>query len=100
MAKINSPDSIKDLPLSVVKNMVTLTTTGFGLVVALAWNEVIKKTVEAYIDPLLGKSSGIISLLIYALVMTFLAVFVTLQLAQLQKKLEALQEKIADKKKD
>ena len=87
MSKIETPQNNKDLPVAVIKNMISLATSGFGLVVALAWNEVIKKTVEQYIDPWLGKGGGIISMLIYAVVITLLAVFVTMQLAQLQKKL-------------
>lgn len=94
MAKIETPDNPKDLPAAVIKNMVSLATSGFGLVVALAWNEVIKKTVEEYIDPWLGKSGGIISMLIYAVIITLLAVLVTMQLSQLQKKFEKLSEKI------
>ena len=94
MSKIETPTNPKDLPVAVIKNMISLATSGFGLVVALAWNEVIKKTVEQYIDPWLGKSGGIISMLIYAIVITLLAVFVTMQLAQLQRKFEKINEKI------
>ncbi|MFH1959126.1 MAG: DUF5654 family protein [Patescibacteria group bacterium] len=93
MAKIETPSNSKDLPVAVIKNVISLATSGFGLVVALAWNEVIKKTVEEYIDPWLGKSGGIVSMLIYAIVITLLAVFVTMQLAQLQRKFEELSEK-------
>lgn len=98
MAKISTPTSAYEIPSAVIKNMVSLATSGFGLVVALAWNEVIKKTVEEYIDPYLGKDSGLISLLIYAVIMTVLAVIVTMQLSSLQKKFEELQEKISKKK--
>lgn len=86
--KIEPAEDIKELPLSMVKNMITLATSGFGLVVALAWNELIKTAVSQYIDPILGKGGGLISLLIYAVVMTLLAVLVTMQLAQIQKRLE------------
>lgn len=99
MAKIESPEKIQELPLSVVKNMVTLATSGFGLVVALAWNEFIKTLVSTYINPYLGESSGTISLLIYAVVMTLLAVLVTMQLSGLQKKLEQLNEVVVRKPK-
>lgn len=94
MAKIETPDHPKDIPLVVIKNIIALSTSGFGLVVALAWNEVIKKSVAEYIDPWLGKSGGIVSMLIYAVVITFLAVFVTMQLGQLEKKFEALNKKL------
>lgn len=97
MSKIKTPNNSKDLPVAVIKNIISLATSGFGLVVALAWNEVIKKTVEQYIDPWLGKSGGIISMLIYAVVITLLAVFVTMQLAQLQRKFEQLNEKLNSK---
>ncbi|MBU0578377.1 hypothetical protein KKE34_02755 [Patescibacteria group bacterium] len=99
MAKIETPSNSKDLPVAVIKNVISLATSGFGLVVALAWNEVIKKTVEEYIDPWLGKSGGIVSMLIYAIVITLLAVFVTMQLAQLQRKFEELSEKFNREKK-
>jgi hypothetical protein len=90
MSKINSPESVSDLPLAIVKNMITLATSGFGVVVALAWNEAIKGAVHEFIDPYLGKGGGIISLLIYALIMTILAVLVTMQLSGLEKKLTLL----------
>ncbi len=91
--KIETPETIKELPTSIVKQMITLSTSGFGLVVALAWNEFIKSVVEAYIKPYLGQGSGIVSLLIYAVVVTVLAVVVTMQLAQIQKKIEKVTKK-------
>lgn len=94
MSKIETPNNPKDLPVAVIKNMISLATSGFGLVVALAWNEVIKKTVAEYIDPWLGKSGGIVSMLIYAIIITLLAVVVTMQLSQVQKKFEKLSEKL------
>ena len=99
MTNINTPSSIKEMPLAIIKNMVMLTTSGFGVVVALAWNEAIKNAVQIYIDPFLGKNSGVISLFIYAIVMTLLAVSVTMQLARLQKTLEDVAQRASDKKK-
>ena len=90
MAKIEPPPDTKNLPLAVIKNMISLATSGFGVVVALAWNELIKTAVKEYIDPFFGKGSGIISLFIYATFVTFLAVIITLQLGQLQKKIEEI----------
>jgi len=98
MSKINSPESVADLPLAIVKNMIALATSGFGVVVALAWNEAIKGTVHEFIDPYLGKGGGIISLLIYALIMTILAVVVTMQLSGLEKKMTLLNVKLNEKK--
>ncbi len=62
-----------------------LVTSGFGLVSALAWNELIKEVIKVYIRPIFGESSGLVSLLIYAVVVTFLAVLVTYQLSKLAK---------------
>ncbi len=59
-----------------------LVTSGFGLVSALAWNELIKEIIKVYIQPFFGKSSGLISLLIYAVIITALAVFITFQLGK------------------
>lgn len=70
----------------VVKQMLTLSTSGFGLVAALAWNELIKEVVTRYIKPLFGANSGVVSLLIYAILITVLAVFVTFNLTKIVKK--------------
>lgn len=94
----NTPQSLKEMPLAIIKNMVTLATSGFGVVVALAWNEAIKSAVQTYIDPILGKNSGVVSLFIYAVIMTLLAVIVTMQLARLQKTLEDVTQRKPDGK--
>ncbi len=99
MADIKSPGSIQEFPLALIKNMIGLATSGFGVVVALAWNEAIKASVEQFIDPYLGTNSGIISLFIYAFVMTLLAVAVTMQLSSLEKRFENLNQRMRDKKK-
>jgi len=65
--------------------LLKLVTSGFGLVAALAWNELIKEFIKIYIQPFFGLSSGFVSLLIYALFVTFLAVFVTYQLSKIVK---------------
>ena len=90
MSKITTPKSTKEIPLAVIKQMTTLATSGFGLVAALAWNNVIKETVEIYIKPLIGQNSGLISLIIYAILVTALAVLVTLQLSKLEQKFSSL----------
>ena len=61
--------------------LLTLATTAFGLVAALAWNQTIQAVVQQYILPRVP-GSGIISQLIYALIVTFLAVFITYQLSR------------------
>lgn len=78
----------KRLHREIVKQMVTLATSGFGLVAALAWNNVIQEFVETAIKPHLPSGSGLLSLLFYALFITTLAVTVTYQLTRLVENLE------------
>ncbi len=66
--------------------LLNLVTSGFGLVAALAWNELIKEIVAVAIKPVVGQFSGIISLLIYAIAVTILAVLVTFSLTKFTKK--------------
>jgi hypothetical protein len=82
-----TPDD-KKLHVEVVRQMVTLSTSGFGLVAALSWNNVIQEFVNSYVKKWLPNGSGIVSLLIYAIIITILAVFVTLELSKLLKRLE------------
>jgi hypothetical protein len=49
---------------------------------------VIKNFVESYIKPYLGQGTGVFSLFIYAVVVTILAVVVTMQLSKIEKRLE------------
>jgi len=74
--------STKKFKKQFAKKTLSLVTSAFGLVAALAWNELIKEVIAKYVKPFLGGSSGVVSLLIYALVVTFLAVFVTYQLSK------------------
>lgn len=65
--------------------MVALSTSGFGLVAALAWNEAIQSFVKQYIDQYFSIGSGIVSRFIYAIIITALAVFTTYQLTKIVK---------------
>ena len=62
-----------------------LLVAGFGLVAALAWNEAIKETVNVYIKPYFGESSGVLSLYIYALFVTSLVVFFVYAIGKIKK---------------
>jgi hypothetical protein len=97
MPKIKPPKSSKELPRAVIKQMTTLATSGFGLVAALAWNNVIKETVDIYIKPIIGEKSGLFSLIIYALLVTALALIVTLQLSKLEQKVANLEDRFKNK---
>jgi uncharacterized membrane protein (DUF106 family) len=76
----------KEIRKRVMTQMLELATSAFGLVAALAWNQVIQELINEYIKPLIGGSSAIISLLIYAIIVTLLAVVVTYNLSKLAEK--------------
>jgi len=76
----------KKLHIEIVRQMLALATSGFGLVAALAWNSVIQEFVNTSLKKILPAGSGIWSLLIYAIVVTILAVVVTLQLSKILEK--------------
>ncbi len=78
----------KKLTLEVITQMLTLATSGFGLVAALAWNSFIQEIVNNYVKKFLPTGSGLTSLLIYAIVVTILAVTVTYQLSLVKERLE------------
>jgi len=53
------------------------------LVAALAWNEAVQAFVKDYIQKFYPDQSGVFSKLIYAVIVTILAVLITYQLSRL-----------------
>lgn len=92
MAKLDAKEENK-VYIEIVRQMLTLATAGFGLVAALAWNSLIQLVVEKYVKIWLPDLGEVISLAIYAVIVTVLAVFVTLQLSKLLRRLEKKDEK-------
>lgn len=84
--------SPKELPITLLKQMATLATSGFSLVAALAWNDLIKVFIEEFVKPYVSKGSGIIAQLIYAVAITIIVVLITFQLAWIQEKFEKKEE--------
>ncbi|MCL5438869.1 MAG: DUF5654 family protein [Patescibacteria group bacterium] len=82
-------EETKKMHIEIIRQMLTLSTSAFGLVAALAWNSVIQEFVNDYVKKWLPQGSGIFSLLIYAIIVTILAVLVTLQLSRVLQKLES-----------
>lgn len=74
--------SDKPFHQQLLKQLITLSTTGFGLAAALAWNETIQGFVNQFIEPRVP-GSGLISKLIYALIITLFAVLITYQLSKI-----------------
>lgn len=81
------------LHLQVAKQMMILATNGFGLVAALAWNNVIQEFVATYIKQWLPGGSGLLSLVIYAIIITVLAVTVTTNFSKTVERLERMRRK-------
>lgn len=69
--------------IELITQLLTLATSGFGLVAALAWNETIQQFVKDFIVPRIP-GSGLLSKFIYALLVTLMAVLITYQLSKLQ----------------
>lgn len=63
--------------VKVIETFAALITSAFGLVAALAWNETIKAAVALVFD----SGDDIWGLLVYAILVTFLAVIATLFIA-------------------
>ena len=86
------------LHVAILKQMVTLSTSGFGLVAALAWNNLIQDVINNYVKPYLKQGSSTVSLLLYAIFVTILAVTVTYNLTKIAEKVEELDNRIRGKK--
>lgn len=67
-------ETVVEMKSQVLATIATLMTTAFGLIAALAWNEAIK----AVILELFPKQNGITGLLIYAILITIIAVIATI----------------------
>ena len=68
---------------TVMKTIITLVTTAFGLVAGLAWNYAIQKLIES----VMGAGDALSGLFIYAIVVTIIAVVVTILLARVAAKM-------------
>ena len=80
----------KKLHLEIVTQMLTLCTSAFGLVAALAWNSLIQTFIDDFIKPFIPSGQSIIiSQAIYALIVTSLVVAITLYLSRLKETLES-----------
>lgn len=80
--KIAEKKEEKKFHEELILQLLTLSTAGFGLVAALAWNQAIQAFVVEYITPRIP-GSGLISQFIYALIVTLFAVLITYQLSKI-----------------
>ncbi len=76
---MNPLNDLKETKKAVKEKMFTLILAGFGLVAALAWNDAIQTLFKV----LFPKSDGVIGKFVYALLVTLIIVFITLQLKKI-----------------
>ena len=69
--------------------MISLASAAFGVIAALAWNAAITELFKTY----LPAGSGIVGLFIYAIIVTFIAVTVMVNLAKTAERLAATEAK-------
>lgn len=67
----------------VIQQMAALITAAFGLVAALAWNSAIQEVFKV----VFGENSGLWAMITYAVVVTIIAVFVTLWIGKVSGKI-------------
>jgi hypothetical protein len=79
MARKTKKQIALELRAEAVGTFATLLTSAFGLVAAFAWNDTVKAAISRYISP----GQGLKSQLIYAILVTVLAVIVSFQLGKL-----------------
>jgi uncharacterized membrane protein YidH (DUF202 family) len=73
------------LKVEVLEKIAVLITVAFGLVAALAWNEAIK----AIFKEIFGSAEAIAPMLIYAILVTIIAVILTIMVARAASKAKA-----------
>ena len=78
----------KKFHVELAKQMLTLATAAFGLVAALAWNTFIQELVGTYVKKYISVGGALISMGIYAIIVTILAVLVTWQLSKVVQRFE------------
>ena len=84
----------REFHIQLLQQMVTLATSAFGLVAALAWNSVIQEFVSTYVKKWLPGGGSIVSLLVYAVIVTLIAVLVTYNLSRALDRLTVKDEEI------
>lgn len=84
MAEENAPTASekKKLHEELIEQLLTLVTSGFGVVAALAWNDAIQGFVKEFIEPRIP-GSGLVSKFVYAVIITFLIVLTTYELSKI-----------------
>ncbi|MCX6806707.1 MAG: DUF5654 family protein [Candidatus Berkelbacteria bacterium] len=88
MPKEKVQKEVKKIKSEFVKTLTTFVVSAFGLVAALAWNKAITEIISKYLTP----GSSIISWILYAILVTIVAVLVTIYLGRLTEKFKIEEE--------
>lgn len=80
----------------VVEKLAMLITAAFGLVAALAWNGAI----QAIFKRVFGEADTISAMLVYAIVVTIIAVIITIWIGKAEAKINAKEKTMEEKKKE
>ncbi|MFO7792353.1 MAG: DUF5654 family protein [Candidatus Saliniplasma sp.] len=70
------------MKVEVIEKLASLITANFGLIAALAWNSAIQEIFKRYITP----GDTIIALLVYAVIVTIIAVFAAIYIGKVAEK--------------
>jgi len=70
------------LQAEVVEKLAALITAAFGLIAALAWND----TIKAIFKAVFGTAETVGAMLVYAVVVTIIAVFAAIQIGKVAEK--------------
>lgn len=85
---MNAPKKkVSKISQEIAIQTLTLASSALGLIAALAWNQAITEYVTVYIKPYFAKGSGVISLFIYAIIITAITVIVAMQIARVKERL-------------
>lgn len=85
---MNAPKKkVSKISQEIAIQTLTLASSALGLIAALAWNQAITEYVTVYIKPYFAKGSGVISLFIYAIIITAITVIVAMQMARVKERL-------------
>ncbi len=71
----------------IITQMLTLVTSGFGVVAALAWNQAIQDFVKEFVEPRVP-GSGLAYKFLYAILITMFIVLITVQLSRISAKFQ------------
>ena len=75
---MSSEENRKKFNIQVLETFAALITSAFGLVAALSWNEAIK----AAVAEIFGTANDLMGMAIYAIIVTILAVIMTILIAR------------------